>query len=448
MLRLLPLAALLCLVSCGPTEPAGPATYEIGHNELDQKIRGAWAARLAATPEDWQWTTNMTVAMLEQVRKNRGSAEPEQLATLLTYVETPGNHGYGTARRNLHRDLGPRESGALEHNIHATDFSFPATIAWAGLIHSGMPYDAAAVARRAAPLVASGDGAYAGMFVAALYAAAFVEPDPAKLVEAAEASVPAPWFVSEALDPGVRETGFCAPSAASYTAQLVRALANGGGDFVRTVALAGPAAPDAAALLGVTRGYDALPVEWQSAYQAALSQPVPATQLTWRTVSETTLQGAIEQIQLLGGQFLGDRVVIEPQTPSTNLEPPPPAPQVAGRIPVSDERWMWRGAWNGRGETTRVASVKGATAEITFSGTGFVVAGPYIPDGGKLDIQIDAEPAVTVDAASIDGREHPHQSLDHRLDLAEGSHTVRITVRGERAGSGTTVPIEELVVYR
>ena len=43
---------------------------------------------------------------------------------------------------------------------------------------------------------------------------------------------------------------------------------------------------------------------------------------------------------------------------------------------------------------------KGAEAEIVFDGTGAILTGPYLPNGGKADVYLDGKLQKTVDVNS------------------------------------------------
>ena len=87
---------------------------------------------------------------------------------------------------------------------------------------------------------------------------------------------------------------------------------------------------------------------------------------------------------------------------------------------------------------------------MTFSGTGTVLVGPYLPDGGKADVYLDGQLHRTVDANSDEEQGKSSEALWHAFGLKPGTHTVRVVVKGEPmyAGKGTTVGVEDLIVFR
>ena len=86
----------------------------------------------------------------------------------------------------------------------------------------------------------------------------------------------------------------------------------------------------------------------------------------------------------------------------------------------ADDRWQWKGTWTEetiqlRGVDTihKTASEAGAEASVTFTGTGAIMAGPFLPTGGKADVFVDGELDRTVDANSDEAG-----SQTHRFHLA------------------------------
>jgi len=122
-----------------------------------------------------------------------------------------------------------------------------------------------------------------------------------------------------------------------------------------------------------------------------------------------------------------------------------------------DPRWQWRGNW--RHETMRIwryehisktSSTLGAEATISFVGTGAVLKGILLPDGGLLDIYLAGELSRTVDVYPDEPNAKPEESIWHHFDLEDKRHTLRLKVRGEpyRESTGAKISISSLIVYR
>ncbi len=115
------------------------------------------------------------------------------------------NSGYGLAhankfgRKNLREGIAPPDSGHPEFNAHADDIDYQIEADFSGLIAPGMPNVGIALGETFGRLMNYGDGLYGGQFVAGMYAAAFFESDPKKLVEAGLACIPAGSQYAEAV---------------------------------------------------------------------------------------------------------------------------------------------------------------------------------------------------------------------------------------------------------
>jgi hypothetical protein len=104
------------------------------------------------------------------------------------------------------------------------------------------------------------------------------------------------------------------------------------------------------------------------------------------------------------------------------------------------------------GETTpeRESDTQGAAAEIAFEGTGVIVVGPYLPDGGQVSVYLDGSLDSTVDVFSDEEAAKGGESVWHKFGLPLGAHRVRIEVVGEPYGdsTGSRVVLNDLVVFR
>jgi hypothetical protein len=100
-------------------------------------------------------------------------------------------HANAGARRNLNRGVKAPWSGHPKYNFHANDIDFQIEADFIGMMTPGLPQEANKYADRVGRVMNYGDGLYGGMFVSGMYAAAFFETDPRKVVEAGLKSIPA-----------------------------------------------------------------------------------------------------------------------------------------------------------------------------------------------------------------------------------------------------------------
>jgi len=99
-------------------------------------------------------------------------------------------HANLAGRDNLRRGIAPPDSSHPEFNSHADDIDYQIEADFSGLISPGLPNSVIALGEKFGRLMNYGDGVYGGQFVGCMYAEAFFEDDPAKLVEAGLKCVP------------------------------------------------------------------------------------------------------------------------------------------------------------------------------------------------------------------------------------------------------------------
>lgn len=108
-------------------------------------------------------------------------------------------HANKFGRENLRKGIAPPDSGHPKFNAHADDIDYQIEADFAGLISPGMPRMGIELGEKFGRLMNYGDGLYGGQFVAGMYAAAFFESDPKKIVEAGLACIPAGSQYAEAV---------------------------------------------------------------------------------------------------------------------------------------------------------------------------------------------------------------------------------------------------------
>jgi len=99
-------------------------------------------------------------------------------------------HANRAGRDNLRAGIAPPDSGHPKFNTHADDIDYQIEADYAGLIAPGMPNVAIELGEKFGRLMNYGDGLYGGQFVGGMYAEAFFENDPVKIVEAGLKCVP------------------------------------------------------------------------------------------------------------------------------------------------------------------------------------------------------------------------------------------------------------------
>ncbi|TWU28817.1 ADP-ribosylglycohydrolase family protein [Novipirellula artificiosorum] len=116
-------------------------------------------------------------------------------------------HANVFGRENLRSGIAPPDSGHPKYNSHADDIDYQIEADYSGLIAPGMPNVGIELGEKFGRLMNYGDGLYGGQFVAGMYAEAFFEDDPKKVVEAGLACIPAASQFAEAIRDTIRWHG-------------------------------------------------------------------------------------------------------------------------------------------------------------------------------------------------------------------------------------------------
>ncbi|MFQ8804529.1 MAG: ADP-ribosylglycohydrolase family protein [Alistipes indistinctus] len=95
------------------------------------------------------------------------------------------------ARYNLLNGIKAPESGHWKNNFHANDIDFQIEADFAGLMAPGMVNSAVGVCDKIGHIMNYGDSYYGGVYVAAMYALAFVSDDVEFVVNEALKTIPA-----------------------------------------------------------------------------------------------------------------------------------------------------------------------------------------------------------------------------------------------------------------
>ncbi len=516
------LLSALALVWCGPS--LAPDEVAISLADLQDRIEGGWAGQMVGVaygyptefvfneqiiPEDKmpQWTPDMVAGALDQddlyvemtfaaVLDDKGlDATTEDFGEMFKDAQYRLWHANLAARRALKRGVSAMLSGTPRYNAHANDIDFQIEADFVGLMTPGMPAAANELCLRAGRVMNYGDGIYGGMFVSGMYAEAFFEDDPRKIVEAGVAVLP-PKSPYALLIQDVLQWSADHPDDWMKTWQLIEdkwnkrepcpngalrafnidaklngayialGLLYGDKDFEKTLIISTRAGQDsdcnpsnALGILGVMMGYKWIPDRWKSGIPAISDKKFSYTPFTFPGIVESTQKRAIAMAEKHGGRVEGDRLIVKKQqaTPA-ELEIWDDYGSPQERIPASDARWRWKGPWKqnlivDRRETEwrgKIASKKGAEATISFEGTGAIITGPYLPTGGTAEVYLDGELHNTVDVHPDEDNRKYGDSVWHVFGLEDGSHTVRVVVLGEpyEGSQGSEVIVENLVVFR
>jgi len=400
-------------------------------------------------------------------------------------------HANAGARRNLNHGIKAPMSGHPKYNIHANDIDFQIESDFIGLMSPGLPREANKYADRVGRVMNWGDGLYGGMFFSGMYAAAFFESDPRKVVERGLLSIPADsdyarvitdvlrwssenpndWMktwrlIEDKWDKGdVCTEGALEPfniDAKLNGGYVALGLLYGKGDFAKTLEVATRSGQDsdcnpssAAGILGVMLGYDQIPDAWKAGIPAIADTRFAFTQYSFNQIVASTQARALKVVEGVGGKVTATEIEIPVQEPTApSLEQWDIGVPVK-RVEVSEPDWTFKGKFDDRsskfpwgGELKfKEARVAGAEATLTFEGTGVAIVGRCTQEGGRADLFLDGEKVGEIDAWI------PKNTTDddywHVSGLSAGKHSVRILVRADAdpRSKGHKLQIVRAVVY-
>jgi hypothetical protein len=377
-------------------------------------------------------------------------------------------------------------SGHPDYNLHANDIDFQIESDFIGLMCLGLPRAVQRYADRVGHVMNYGDGVYGGIFVAAMYSAAFFEKDPRKVVEAGVAAIPAGSVYAQMLrdvlawsaeNPDWKRTwqlledkwdwddpcpaGALKPfniDAAVNAAYIALGLLYGNRDFEKTMEISMRAGQDsdcnpssAAGVLGVILGYNGIPSKWTKPLAAIADEKFSYTNYSFNAIVKNTVARARLVVKKEGGSVGEKGITVPVQAPVTlKLEQFAPGKAVE-RIALDDARWRWQGYWEKAGERRSVMRSKTAGTEsaVSFEGTGAILVGTLTADCGTADLYLDGKPLGKIDGYNDDGT-RDSEGLWGKFDLAPGAHTLRVVVKGEAypGSKGAWIYLEDLIVFR
>jgi hypothetical protein len=379
-------------------------------------------------------------------------------------------HANQMARYNILNGIGPPLSGHWLNNPHADDIDFQIEADFAGLMSPGMVNAAAGICDRVGHIMNYGDGYYGGLYVASMYALAFLEADVHRLVEDALRMIPAEslyartirgvleghrknpddwretWFEVQKTwgqDIGCPEGVFSSFNidARMNSAWVVLALLYGNGDFGRTIEISTRAGDDsdcnpatAGGILGTMIGYEKIPAFWKQGLAEVENLDFKYTDISLTKAYGLSFKHALGMIQKNGGAVDSGGVRIKVQTPAAG----PLEVGFAGHFPK--ERRRLDICLNG--ETRE--------AEFAFEGIGFVVNGAVekskddCPEAVlELEVRLDENPGEKILLPSMDRIRKPTPFW--RYQLEPGQHHVGIKLLDP--ADGVELRLSDVVVY-
>ncbi len=496
----------------------------ISKQSLKDKIAGGWAGKMIGVtygaPTEFNYLQKINNDSIKWTPADiKGSVWQDDIYVQLTFLMAMDKYGMEApavkyqemlakagyhlwcanmqARKNYFDGIYPPMSGNPEYNYRADDIDFQIEADYIGFMNPGMIQNIINECDKIGHIMNYGDGIYGGIFLSALYSAAFFEKDINKIIETGLSSIPAEsdyakivrdvmklhkhyptdwkaaWQELDAKWGDVDISG--AGSAFNIDAKLngafiVMGLLYGNLDDYRTLEITTRCGADsdcnpsnAMAVIGVIKGFSNLPSEMQKGVKDVGDSVFINTTYSFNTAVEATYNYALKLILQNGGKVKGDSIIwpVQQFTPA-KFESSFPAVVFDNKVSVfSTEKWNFNGNWNvfkvkswdGKTETEQamVSKSKGDELELEFNGTGISLMGNWVKDGGKADIYLDGEFHRSIDTYyNYSKQEHRNISLWHVFQLKPGKHSVKVFVKGEKNKESldSNIYITEAIIYK
>lgn len=382
------LAAVLILIAAlcsGCSVSEVPSKVVMSKAELMDKIKGAWAGQTIGCtyggptefwfngvmihdtidirwPDGyikWYYDNNpglyddvyMDLTFVDVFDKQGLDAPVEAFEQAFAYAEYPLWHANQQGRYNIRNGITSPSAGHWKHNPHADDIDFQIEADYAGIMAPGMVNAAAYYCDEIGHMMNYGDGWYGGVYVAAMYALAFVSDDVDFVVEEALKVIPeqsryyrcmndviqwhkahpddwkSAWEMCHdrhSFDIGCPE-GVYQPfniDAVINSAYIIIGLLYGDGDFERTIDISTRCGYDsdcnpasAGGILGTMLGYSNIPEKWMKNLREVEDRDFAYTDISLNETYSMSFDQALQVIARNGGTVKEDEVVINYQKP-------------------------------------------------------------------------------------------------------------------------------------
>ena len=369
--------------------PAGaksrvPARVTLSQDALMDKIRGAWAGqvigctyggptefRYATTIDDhidipWseheikKWYDNspglyddvyMDLTFVEVFQKEGLDAPIESFARAYAHAGYPLWHANLQGRYNILHGIMPPASGHWLNNAHADDIDFQIEADYAGIMAPGMVNAASRYCDGIGHMMNYGDGWYGGVYMAAMYALAFVSDDIGYIVTEALKTIPAGtryrtamedvikwhkaypenWRITWSLvnekhgfDVGCPDGVFNGYNidAVLNSAYVIIGLLYGNKNYTRTLDISCRCGADsdcnpasAGGILGTVLGFKGIPEYWKKPVGEVADRNFKYTDISLNKATRYSFEQALQVIRKNGGVVGEKDVTIQFQTP-------------------------------------------------------------------------------------------------------------------------------------
>ena len=293
----------------------------------------------------------MDLTFVEVFDRKGLDAKVEDFADAFAHAKYHLWHANLQARYNILQGIMPPASGHWENNPHADDIDFQIEADYAGLMAPGMVNAASYYCDDIGHMMNYGDGWYGGVYVAAMYALAFVSDDVEFVVKEALKTIPKgtkfrnamedvigwyekypeDWNICWALvndrhgfDIGCPEGVYREYNidAVINSAYILIGLLYGQKDYFKTIDISCRCGADsdcnpasAAGILGTMIGYSNIPKYWTDPLIPVIDRPFPFTSTSLNKAAELSFKQGLEVIERNGGKVGESDVTIKVQAP-------------------------------------------------------------------------------------------------------------------------------------
>jgi hypothetical protein len=441
----------------------------------------------------------VNMAFLEVLRDKGLDATADDYARVFRESKFMLWHANGQARQNILEGIPPHLSGHPYYNPHADDIDFQIECDFIGLLCPGLPQEAQRISDKVGHLMNWGEGYYAGVFLAALYAAAFVETDIVRAIRMAMKSIPQDsdyvamindllgWYEEDPdnwrptwqkledkwnfdLCPWAKtEKGrFNIQGHFNGTYILMGAL-YGKGDYIKSISICTRCGQDTdsnvgncGGIMGTLIGYEGLPDEVKKELDPYMDRDYIFTTLSINSASDLCYKLALENIERTGGTVDGDSATITGQPFVFEGKREVSFPKGFGFVDtwtVDDPKLKRHGSWGNDpahghqagSEELVSSSTPGDYIETTFTGNAVYMQGNLRENYGIADVFIDGELAQTRDLYIPKHWNNAMQSTAVWLHgLEDKEHTLKVVVSGRKNenATGVEIAVGRVVSYR
>jgi hypothetical protein len=171
-------------------------------SDYRQKMMAGWIGQMVGVgwggPTEFRWTNEIIPE--DQVPEWKPAMVnvwgQDDLYVEMTFLRSLEEHGLDVSMRQAGIDFANSKydlwhaNKAGRDNLHADDIDYQIEADFSGLISPGLPNSVIALGEKFGRLMNYGDGLYGGQFVGCMYAEAFFEEDPEKIIEAGLHCIP------------------------------------------------------------------------------------------------------------------------------------------------------------------------------------------------------------------------------------------------------------------